>query len=436
MPIIIGALSLAFISIISLQGGASNRLSDTQDAQVVSVNFENDVQAAVELTSAAASTAPAPCGTGTQVLGIQLGNGTDISYMLVAGGAQSAQQDSMYRNVCQGTTLTSSRLISHDVPTSETAAINCVGGPCPGATTGWIAATGVIGVTFSITQAQSLSQYAFTLTAVPNASTNSTQVSKVNLPQSGCGFANPGTGTYASHLCLVDFTSWNGQQNLSGVSCASGYFGMSAIVTNTPYTMTFCMKVSSVNSAGSPITGVSGAGYNGIAAVSLPTYTSPQPPPSGDGSEAFLGNNGFYVGIPGDPALYTTTSGSTSTISINNISVIDSAGNSVAGWELVTGDAESTDTNESIAWSTNGGSALNLLWNSPASPVGNACESIAPTINTTFLQGVGTSTVKCSANSQVNKTGTVMLEAATPSSLTVTMKAAGLQAMFLGLLLS
>jgi hypothetical protein len=195
---------------------------------------------------------------------------------------------------------------------------------------------------------------------------------------------------------------------------------MSVGVTNTPYTMTFCISVS-----------------GDVNAVPLPTYSSPLPPPQGDGSEAFLGNNGFYTGVPGDPALYTTPEGSTATVSITNIEVKNSAGIPVTGWELATGDAESTDTGESMTWSTGAsGPDLNLLPNTPISPVGNDCESVTPTFNTQFLTGVGTSTVECSANSQVDKTGTVMLEALSPSSLTVTMVGAGLQAMFLGLQLT
>ncbi len=114
--------------------------------------------------------------------------------------------------------------------------------------------------------------------------------------------------------------------------------------------MTFCL-------------GVSGAS---VSPHAIPTYFAPPT------SEAFLGNNGFYTGIPAHPALYQTSSGTT-TVTITNIQVLDSNGNPASGWELVTGDAESTDAGESLSWTSN--KALNGLpnTNSATAPYGNAC---------------------------------------------------------------
>jgi hypothetical protein len=53
----------------------------------------------------------------------------------------------------------------------------------------------------------------------------------------------------------------------------------------------------------------------------------------------------------------------------------------------------------------------------------------------TYLTGVGTNTVECEADNSTNKTGTVMLQASAPSSLTVEMHGEGLQAIFVGLVL-
>ena len=85
--------------------------------------------------------------------------------------------------------------------------------------------------------------------------------------------------------------------------------------------MTFCLSVS-----GGP-----------VAPASIPTYTNPPT------SEAFLGNNGFYTGIPGNPAFYQTTQHTTTTVTLTNIKVLDANGNPATGWGIVTGDAESTD---------------------------------------------------------------------------------------------
>jgi surface adhesin CshA-like protein len=165
--------------------------------------------------------------------------------------------------------------------------------------------------------------------------------------------------------------------------------------------------------------------------VPLPPSASPPT------SEAFLGNNGFYTGVSGNPGLYTIDQGSTATINITNIQVLNSNGVAATSWELVTGDSESTDAGESITWTSN--QVLSLLPNSASSPIGNACESVGqyapPAYNPNFLTGIGTTTVTCSANTSRDHTGTVMLEATTPSNLTVTLNGSGLQATFLGVLL-
>ena len=146
-----------------------------------------------------------------------------------------------------------------------------------------------------------------------------------------------------------------------------------------------------------------------------------------------MGNNGFYTGIPGDPALYQDpnsgtgyTQGATSYVYITNIKLLDQNGHPASNWELVTGDAETTDAGESMTWTSN--QNLTLLPNSLTSLYGNSCLNNGPT-------GVGTMSVTCSSSVTSDKTGTVMLEASAPTSLTVTLKGSGLEAMFLGVLL-
>ena len=51
LPLVIGAISVALISVFSLQSSVSGRLSDSGDAQVVSTNFEKDVQGASEIST-------------------------------------------------------------------------------------------------------------------------------------------------------------------------------------------------------------------------------------------------------------------------------------------------------------------------------------------------------------------------------------------------
>ncbi len=130
--------------------------------------------------------------------------------------------------------------------------------------------------------------------------------------------------------------------------------------------------------------------------------------------------------------------GSKATISITKIEVLNSNGQPASNWELATGDAESTDPSESITWTSD--QVLSLLPNAPNSPIGNACDSTGqyapPSYNSVSgLTGVGTTTVACNATASRDHTGTAMLQATTPKSLTVTLVGTGLQAMFLGVVL-
>jgi hypothetical protein len=202
---------------------------------------------------------------------------------------------------------------------------------------------------------------------------------------------------------------------------------------------------------GASVTGPIGtnAGYNGVAAVPFPTYP-----------EAFLGNNGFYtVSNSVDPALYQQKSsvGKTTTVSIYDIQIATSSGSAVSGWQLVTGDAETTDSGESMTWVSSAGAPFSLLWNTPlVSAIGSAgdtgsfgaCSNPTSPLGlspATLLTGIPAQSVTCASSTSVTgsdgngnsytRNGTVMLEALTPTSLTVTMVGTGLEAMFMGILL-
>jgi hypothetical protein len=436
VPLIIGAISLALISVLSLQGGVANRISDSANAQVVSANYQKDVESAEMITTQPSSTPQ--CGTGTQVLGLEWNlQGTVyeniVSYVKVDNGSTS----SLVRQSCTNgsTTPTSTSTVSSDFGQGQSQSAPVVITPADinaSAGAGWTSTVGITGVNFATT-AQATG-YSYQLTAVPEAT--STGASQVSAVAPLCGFATSGTGTYASTLCFVDFSAYDD----APVPCpgSPGFQAIQGGIAGTPFTLSFCVNVSSVTSAGKPITGSIGApvaygtingttttgGFNGVSAVSLPTYNDYPV------SEAFLGNNGFYTGVPGDPALYSEVEGSTTTVQVIDIKVLDAVGNQATGWGLVTGDAESTDATESMTWTSD--EPLSLIPNSPTSSIGNAC---AAPVSPDGLTGVGTTTVECAATVPSDKTGTVMLQAPAPTTLTVTMVGQGLEAVFLGLLL-
>lgn len=445
MPILVGAMTAALMSIISFQPQVSNKLSDSGDAQVLSTNFDKDVTGATMVTGAANATNPPPCGPGTQVLGLLYGSdsgtnniNSEVSYSIVTTGNGANAVNDLYRNVCQvsGTSpnltnsLTSSLLVSHHVvstsgsgtPAATVACTSATAAACSGTPaawqSGWVSVAQVTSVSLPLTYAAS--NYTQTPTAAPRSGINSGSGGSINTPTYNCGFATAGTGTYASSLCFFDFTAWNTQTGTT--PCGNGGLQLTDGISGTPFTMSFCVTV----------TGTS------VAAASIPTYTNPPT------SEAFLGNNGFYTGIPGNPALYQTAGGTT-TVTISNIQVQGTSG-PATNWSLVTGDAESTDSGEYLIWNAGwSGSTIpanqqvfSLIDNSPTSAIGNACAN--PNAGTGLnvgngLTGVGTATVECQASVDSDKTGTVMLSAPAPTSLTTTMHGSGLEAMFIGILL-
>src|ERR1700722_14311183 len=69
LPIIVGAIAFALVSIFSLQNGTANRLANSGDAQIIASTYEKDVQSAALITTGATPSSPARCGTdGTELL--------------------------------------------------------------------------------------------------------------------------------------------------------------------------------------------------------------------------------------------------------------------------------------------------------------------------------------------------------------------------------
>jgi prepilin-type N-terminal cleavage/methylation domain-containing protein len=486
LPLVVGGISVALISIFSLSGSVNNRIGDSNDALVGSVNFNRDVQSAEQMTvSPTVACGPTPAQTNpaqTQLLGLQWAANVSapgsydsvVSYVSVPVVNPQTNETTykMIRQTCSYTsgptlTLTSSSTIARDIgpspsltcspmPSVSTLCITGANGAdvtssfAPSATnaSGWSSAQGVTGVTFKIVAPGS--QYTYSLVGLPGESTSQSSASNLTNPTGpGCGFAATGSGTYANQLCFADFTGVTNPPLHSSGTCQT----VTRPIANTPYTLSFCISVS----------------QNNVVPATIPTYYSPQ----GDDSEAFLGNNGFYTGIPGNPALYQTSGGIT-TAYLTNIKVLDAASQPATGWTLVTGDAESTDTNEWMVFQSN--LNLTVLNNSPGNPYGNACyddqdagnsgfldytgptppttsQTVTSPANSNFLGSLmasvkgaapaasGNPSVLCESDQQLNKTGTLMLSAQEPAgtsaaqTLTVTMRGSGLEALFVGVLL-
>ncbi len=209
-----------------------------------------------------------------------------------------------------------------------------------------------------------------------------------------CDFADTGSGAYASSICWFDLTGYN-----ATTAARTNGQTMRQILPGN-YTLSYTIKVGSTDAA--------------AAAKNLPTWTG-----------SYLGNPnsgvGGYQGISGMPAIYQSAGGST-TLALSNIVLRNSSGTTVSGFALVGADAESTDDNESITWTSS--AAFTSI-----GPLGNACGG--------GFTGNGTTTVKCTGGTGVgNKTGTPILYSKDPTTFTQTMIGGGLQGVALGVMVS
>lgn len=161
--------------------------------------------------------------------------------------------------------------------------------------------------------------------------------------------------------------------------------------------LSFTLPDGSVLSLNARVTGTTTA-YN---AVTAPSWTG-----------AAIGNTAF-IGIPGRPVVYTAAGG-TRTITLSNITVTPPAGASATIYSFVVADAESSNENEALRITTNGG-GWQLL--DSVNPISG---SLFPT-----LAGVGTASATITGRS--GTVGAFILGSNSPTTVTVETTAGGLQ---------
>jgi prepilin-type N-terminal cleavage/methylation domain-containing protein len=482
LPIVIGGIAAALLSVFGLQTSVENRIGNSNDQLVSASTFNKDVQSAQQIETVTTPPACGPATGQTQLVGLQWGldtNGTYqtvVSYVVVPTQATVAPYkttNSLVRQICTSgasTTPTNSRTISHDIATPVTN--GCTASSSPPCTVtfnpsgfmpanaSWVSTQQLFGVFLNVVAPGS--SFTYTLSGLPSAGAATGSLSQIQLAQNpaGCNLASPNSGSYSKLLCFADFTAFtNANSNTTYCPSGSGQ-QMTLSISDSPDVLQFCVK------------------YSGSTIVPhvIPTYYNPGN--QGYNSEAYLGNNGFYTGISGNPALLQTVNGGYTVVTFTNIQVTNAVGEPATGWSLITGDAESTDANEWINFTTNltwsilpnttsslyGNSCLNsnntptgsglFQWNGSTPPttaaVGNTnatndappSTSVATTLPTPTgpNYATGVSSILCEANQQLNKTGTLMLSSPEPGnraaqSVQVTMQGAGEQGLFLGVLL-
>jgi hypothetical protein len=202
LPIVIGGISVALISVLSQGKALSTETSHYGDTQLVSQNFIQDVQSATEITAAASPTNPSVGNTCTsssasstfvaslewtaQLSGVPTQVVT--SYYVVP---QSGSLDGLQRQLCLNGSVTNSEssIIAYDVQpglavqihgnTCDPTTMQCLNAQSA-ANTKWVTTAGITGVQLPV-QAQSKSDagYQYTLTGVPRLTNN---ISRGQLP--------------------------------------------------------------------------------------------------------------------------------------------------------------------------------------------------------------------------------------------------------------
>ena len=149
-PLLIGALAVSLIAILSLQPAAGHQLTDASNAQIVSSLYEHDVVSATNLTTASSSSPQ--CGSGTQILGLQINYGQSvISYVSVLTSSGYA----IVRDLCTSgsSTPTTTFVVASDIPSAPaTPTLTCSTGAtnCTSAATSWVSTSGIASVTLGI----------------------------------------------------------------------------------------------------------------------------------------------------------------------------------------------------------------------------------------------------------------------------------------------
>ena len=163
---------------------------------------------------------------------------------------------------------------------------------------GWTSTQGLYGVTLNVTKTPG-SGYSYVLSGVPSASSSTGSASQVIQTQDlpGCNLANPGSGTVCQATLLRRLLGgWRPPATQASYLTAFTHPSatctqMTYSIADSPDLLQFCLSVT-------PVSGYT----NGqtVAPQAIPTYDDVS---QGGNSEPYLGNNGFYQGIQGEPAI-------------------------------------------------------------------------------------------------------------------------------------
>jgi Surface adhesin CshA non-repetitive domain 2 len=195
------------------------------------------------------------------------------------------------------------------------------------------------------------------------------------------GAAQPGWQTY----CWIDFSGYNAAQAESATG--QNY----SVLLNDGSTLTFNLKSTT-----------------GLISKAAPTW-----------SGAAVGNSSFLL-IPGQPTLYTNINGQVVDVTISQILITPPSGTTaVTSYAVVAADAESTDGNEYLEFTTNGGNWVIL-------------DQVAPITGSTYPTVTNTGTTfRSDGAGNTGNVGAYIVGSSNPTTVTAKLGSGGLQgAMF------
>jgi uncharacterized repeat protein (TIGR01451 family) len=190
--------------------------------------------------------------------------------------------------------------------------------------------------------------------------------------------------------CWLDFTGYNDATAQSGQAFS--------FTLSDGSVLSLTLTVSSTTTA-SPLLKVSG----------VPTY-----------SGAAFGNAGFSS-IPGLPVFYEVQNGSTVTVKLSNIQIAAAGGGTSPAYAIIAADGESTNSPETLTFTTNG-----TAWQQAA--LLSNTGAVGPTV-----AGVGTGTVIETGTGSGNTNAYVFASIGNPTTVTSILKGSGLQGVLFGL---
>jgi Tfp pilus assembly protein PilE len=147
VPVVIGSIALAIITSLQQQSSISNRLTDSSASQLTSETYVRDIQSAALVTTSGSVSGCGSVAGASFLVGLSVPTGTGqtlVSYVTVG-----SPPTELVRYAC-GTSTTTANLGGISASQATVGCPSCGAGALG---SGWVSASGISGVTLTVTQA-------------------------------------------------------------------------------------------------------------------------------------------------------------------------------------------------------------------------------------------------------------------------------------------